>query len=57
MWLDQHPDITNYVIIDDRTDFLAKQLSHYVHVDSYRGFTDENYKQALNILTNNEGVA
>lgn len=57
MWLDQHPDITNYVIIDDRTDFLDKQLLHFVHVDSYKGFTDENYKQALNILTNNEGIA
>ena len=50
MWLEWHPEVTNYVIIDDRTDFMDNQKSHFVHVDSYYGFTDEDYNLALTIL-------
>jgi hypothetical protein len=50
MWLKLHPEVTNYVIIDDRTDFIEEQLSHSVFIDSYIGFTDEDYNLALNIL-------
>ena len=51
LWLESHPEISNYVIIDDRTDFTEEQLSHYVHVDSYVGLTDEDCQIALNILS------
>lgn len=51
MWLEWHPEVTNYVILDDRTDFMEEQLPHFVHVNSYRGLTEEDYQLALNILS------
>ena len=41
---------TNYVIIDDRTDFTENQQPHFVHVDSYVGLTDEDVELAIGIL-------
>ena len=52
MWLQWHPEVSNYVIIDDRQDMMDYQLNHFVKVNSYRGLTDENVEQALNILSN-----
>ena len=52
MWLNEHPDTYDYVIIDDREDFSAEQKRfHYIHVDPYIGFTDKNMKEAICILT------
>ena len=51
IWLKEHPEVCNYVIIDDRTDFTEEQLSHFVHVNSYKGLTEENCQLALNILS------
>lgn len=52
MWLSDHPEITNYVIIDDRTDFLKEQLDHFIQVDPYYGLTDKDIDKAKNILNN-----
>lgn len=49
-WLQMHPEVTNYVIIDDRTDFTENQQPHFVHVDSYVGLTDEDVELAIGIL-------
>ena len=49
-FLDENPYYDNYVIIDDRTDMLASQLDNFVHIDSKVGFTDNNLKDAINIL-------
>lgn len=49
-WLKLHPQIINYVIIDDRTDFTENQQPHFVHVDSYKGLTDEDTELAIGIL-------
>ena len=32
-WLAAHPECTNFVIIDDRTDFTDEQSPHFVHID------------------------
>lgn len=53
MWLNDHPEIKNYAIIDDRTDFLDSQLSRFVHVDSHRGLTDEDSMRVIEILMQN----
>lgn len=50
MWLEYHPEVINYCIIDDRQDFLKEQLVHFVHVDPCVGITDEDVVLALNIL-------
>ena len=52
MWLNEHPDTYDYVIIDDREDFSDEQKRlHFVHVDSDIGFTNKNMNEAIEILT------
>ena len=50
MWLDEHPECSNYVIIDDRTDFTNEQYPHFVHINSMWGIRDENVDNAISIL-------
>ena len=50
-WLDKHPEVENYVILDDDNDMLDKQLEHFVQTDAYkRGLSLENVEQAIKIL-------
>ena len=50
-WLDKHPEIENYVIIDDRCDFTEEQKqNHFVHIDAMWGITDDHVIKAINIL-------
>lgn len=52
MWLTEHPDTYNYVIIDDSEDFSDEQKRfHYICVDSDNGFTDKNMEDAIRILS------
>lgn len=50
MWLQQHSNIENYVIIDDREDMMDYQLEHFVKINPYRGLTDEDLEKAMIIL-------
>lgn len=50
MWLEWHPSVKNYVILDDRTDFTEEQQQHFIHINSYRGLTDNDIELAKNIL-------
>ena len=50
MWLEWHPEVTNYVILDDRTDFTEEQICHFVKINPYCGLTDEDIILAINIL-------
>lgn len=50
VWLEEHPDCTNYVIIDDRWDFTEEQQPHFVHTDPMYGLTDDNTDIAIMIL-------
>lgn len=49
-WLDAHPEIENYVIIDDDCDMLDSQAEHFVHVDGREGFGVVNYYQTLKAI-------
>jgi hypothetical protein len=61
-WLKNHPEVTNYVILDDDNDILESQLDHFVqtsenpdHEDSIDigyGLTKQCAKKAINILNN-----
>lgn len=51
MWLKDHSSVENYVIIDDRSDMLDTQKDHFVKVNSYCGFTDEDLEKAMLILS------
>lgn len=49
-YLDTHPEIENYVILDDDTGMLDSQREHFVNTDSYLGISKEDVKQAIEIL-------
>lgn len=44
--------IKNYVILDDSTDLLYIQKDHFVKTDTYKGISEENVQQAIQILNN-----
>ena len=62
-WLDKHPEVTHYVILDDDNDMLDSQRQNFVrtannfthtdYIDHGYGLTKECTEQAIDIL--NEG--
>ena len=50
LWLDEHPEVTNYVIIDDDNDMLDEQDLHLVQTSWLTGITDYDVEKAINIL-------
>lgn len=49
-WIYEHPEVTDYVIIDDNSDMLPEQLANFVHVDSAVAFSAGDYREACRIL-------
>lgn len=49
-WLNRHPEVTNFVILDDDSDMLITQREHFVHTDGKKGLTDEDVEKAIRIL-------
>ena len=49
-YLNSNPDITNYVILDDDSDMLPKQMSNFIHVDGQVGLIDKDVFTAIKIL-------
>lgn len=49
-WLSNHPEVSNYVIIDDDDDMNDDQLSHFIHVDSTNGFSVKDYYRAKSVF-------
>ena len=50
LYLEEHPEITNYVIIDDCNDFLASQLNNLVITNSNYGINSSDIFIAFRIL-------
>ena len=50
-WLENHPDIQNYLIIDDEANILEEQKEHFVQTDINEGLTEEHYHKARSILS------
>lgn len=50
VYLNRHPEITNYVILDDDTDMLEEQQKHFVNVDGKLGFTEKDFDKCVVIL-------
>jgi hypothetical protein len=48
LWLEQHPEVTHHVCLDDDSDFLPGQ--NLVKTDGVNGISAENYYQALECL-------
>jgi hypothetical protein len=52
MWLDQHPDVTRYAILDDDSDFYADQPLFKTAWQT--GITDEIAQQVTEYLNGKE---
>ena len=50
LWLEEHPEVTNYVILDD-LDSFCKLKEHFVQIDSQTGITTEDAQRVVTILT------
>lgn len=51
-WLDEHDDIYDYIIIDDREDFLTDQIKlHLVHINNWVGITKKDRQAAIEMLS------
>jgi hypothetical protein len=51
-YLEDHPEIENYVIIDDDSDMMECQLDNFVHTKFEDGFIDSALEKAIKILKN-----
>ena len=49
-WLSRHPEVTEWVIIDDETDFHEDQLDRLVHVDMAEGFGARDYVRLKSVF-------
>ena len=52
-YLNNHPEVENYVIIDDG-DMLDEQLYHFVQTNYEDGITDAETERAIKILNKEE---
>lgn len=50
LWLDNHPETEDYIIIDDNENLLEYQLNKFVKTDNYAGMAQMQYHQARNLL-------
>lgn len=49
-WLNEHDFVYNYIIIDDRDDFLPEQRQHLVQTSPWVGITDKDKNKAIEML-------
>ena len=49
-YLYEHPEIKNYVILDDDSDMLLSQRKHFVKTHTLRGISKKNVETAIKIL-------
>lgn len=49
-WLDAHPEVEQYVILDDDDDMLPSQKENFIHVDGMNGFGVRDFYRAESIF-------
>ncbi len=50
-WLDAHPDVTKYAILDDDSDMLPEQMENFFKTSWQTGITDDIAKKVTEHLT------
>ena len=50
LWLDNHPEVEDYIILDDNTNLLDHQIDKFIKTSMYMGMVQEGYAQARNLL-------
>ena len=43
VWLGAHPEVKNFIILDDDRDFLEDQKPFHIHTDSSDGFSSQDF--------------
>ena len=56
LWLDNHSDVNNYLIIDDNHNLLDNQLSKFVQTSAFLGMVQKSYNEARNLLLSYENI-
>ena len=51
LWLEEHPEVTNYVILDDLDSFRQHE-AHLVKINPKTGITNDDAEQVITILNN-----
>lgn len=54
-YLEAHPEIKYYIIVDDENDMLDEQQSHFVKTDTEIGFSIKEYRQCVKIFEKDLG--
>lgn len=55
-YMNEHPKVENYVILDDDSDMLDEQLFNFVQTDTYEGITERDAKLCVDILNGVEVI-
>ena len=55
-YMSEHPEVENYVIIDDDSDMCDYQLFNFVQTDTYEGITERDAKLCVDILNGTEVI-
>ena len=50
MWLKLHPQISQYVILDDEKEFVSPLSEHHILIDGLCGITMSNAEKAIKLL-------
>lgn len=55
-YLTSHPEIEQYIIVDDVNDFLHEQQNHFVQVNPYYGFNKPEYRKCIELVSTCKAV-
>ena len=53
LWLDEHSEVKDYLILDDNQKLLDHQMDKFVQTSAFMGMVQESYYLARNILQSN----
>jgi hypothetical protein len=56
LYMNEHPDVENYVILDDDSDMCDYQLFNFVQTDACEGITERDAKICVDILNGVEVI-
>ncbi len=54
-YIEDHPEIKYYVIIDDDADMLPEQIGHFINTDTLVGFTLNDFNRFEEIFMHDKG--
>lgn len=50
LWLEEHPEVKQYVILDDSCDMLPEQMGNFVRCPGETGMTAQNYREVATLF-------